>query len=231
MRTPDRIIIRVDSDHVSGRFLHAASMLDLITAYTEYAGRIQPLPDWVTEGVIAGIQGGHQKVLDIVLKLVHHQVPLSGVWIPDWCGVRPQEPNHRSTQPLWWNWEADTELYPFWPSFVDSLYREHGVRVLTYVSPFLVDKPNARRKLYQEAANQGYLVQNASSQPCLLRCSGLNTGLLDLSNPQACLWFKQVLKDQVWQDGVSGLQCFHVALNCNAQLFMTSLSRCHGGWW
>ncbi|ORZ02729.1 glycosyl hydrolases family 31-domain-containing protein [Syncephalastrum racemosum] len=205
MRNPDRVTIRVNADHVTGRLLYAASMLDLITGYTEYSGRMQTLPDWVTEGAIAGIQGGHQKVLDIVLKLVQHQVPLSAVWIPDWCGVRRQKRNDMTVQHSWWNWEADTGLYPFWPSFVDSLYREHGVRVLSYINPFLVDKPNARRNLYREAADNGYLVQNASSQPCRLSSSEWDTGLLDLSNPQACLWFKQVLKDQVWQDGVAGV--------------------------
>ena len=35
-----------------------ASPLEIITSYTAYSGRMSPLPQWVGEGAILGLQGG-----------------------------------------------------------------------------------------------------------------------------------------------------------------------------
>ncbi|RCI02826.1 hypothetical protein CU098_000314, partial [Rhizopus stolonifer] len=56
MTLPDRVTIRLESDKMKGkqrRILDGKTMLDLITEYTSYAGRMQPLPDWVSDGIIA----------------------------------------------------------------------------------------------------------------------------------------------------------------------------------
>ncbi len=42
--------VKVWSGVMTGRILHGATPLDLIEAYTDYAGRMRPLPDWVHQG-------------------------------------------------------------------------------------------------------------------------------------------------------------------------------------
>lgn len=195
-------------------------MLDLLTEYTSYAGRMLPLPDWVSEGVIAGIQGGSEKVKQIVGKLHQYDIPVSAVFLQDWTGQRLQE-GGRGTEYIrhWWNWENDDKLYPDWDTLIQTLANDEAgkVRVLSYVNPLLVkchSKLNVKRNLFPEAQEKGYLVRGTKSVSSesiayLVKCGvDLEAGILDLTNPEARTWFKQVLKEQVWSSGVSGKYIF-----------------------
>ncbi|KAI7883691.1 hypothetical protein K492DRAFT_229502 [Lichtheimia hyalospora FSU 10163] len=205
---PDRVTVRIDASEMAGRIVDGESMLDLITEYTSYCGRMAPLPAWINEGVVAGIQGGSDKVRQIVKQLKQHDTPLAAVWIPDWCGQRVQSltPNV-ALKRLWWNWEPDANAYPDWNALVKELTNDDNVRVLTYINPLLTttQKPNTRRDLYQEAASKQYLVRASNQQPYIVNSGGLEAGLLDLTNPEAREWFKSVLKEQVWVTGISGM--------------------------
>jgi alpha-glucosidase (family GH31 glycosyl hydrolase) len=191
-------------------------MLDLLTEYTSYAGRMLPLPDWVSDGVIAGIQGGQQKTKEIVKNLRQHNVPVSAVFIQDWTGQRLQDGGRgmRFTS-HWWNWENDDELYPDWNKFVEELTNDEAgkVRVLSYVNPLLSNvskKARFKKNLFAEAQDYGYLVkgtQSVSSDSQALSIKfgvDLEAGILDLTNPDVRTWFKQVLKEQVWNSNISG---------------------------
>lgn len=111
---------------------------------------------------------------------------------------------------LWWNWEYDSELYPSWPKFVQKLRNQHNVRTLSYINPFLANvstKPDGfRRDLFSEASKGGYMIQNATTNETSIVSSGpgIEAGILDLTNPAACSWFRDVLIDQVWSANVSG---------------------------
>lgn len=179
-------------------------MLDLVQEYTSYCGRMKPLPDWVVEGIIAGIQGGSDKVQKILERLKRHQTPLAAVWLPDWSGQRLQQINKNvAWKRVSWTWESDSRLYPNWGNFVHQLREEYGVRVLTYMTPYLVDNPNGRRNLYHEALEGGYLVKSMD-RVASFNNQGVAAGLLDLTNQDARSWFKQALKGQIYDDGVSG---------------------------
>ncbi|KAL0094407.1 glycosyl hydrolases family 31-domain-containing protein [Phycomyces blakesleeanus] len=216
LKQPDRVIVRLNSNTMIGRIVDGESMLELITEYTLYSGRMNVLPDWISEGAVAGMQGGASKVRDVVKRLQDHDTPLAAVWLQDWCGKRTQQTgNGSSFKRLWWNWESDDGLYPHWKDFVqEMLNQEKGpVRVLSYVNPFLANvehKEGAHRNLFLEAQNKGYLVKDPSrSSECktLIISSGpdFEAGLLDITYPEARIWFKQVLKEQVWGTGVSGM--------------------------
>ncbi|KAI8993192.1 glycosyl hydrolases family 31-domain-containing protein [Pilobolus umbonatus] len=213
---PDRVTIRIESDKIKGRILDGKTMLDLITEYTSYAGRMLPLPDWVSEGVIAGIGGGEAKVRNIIQKLRENDVPIAAVWINDWTGSRTLETGKGGQYvSQWWNWEHDEGLYSDWSKFVESLNNDNKgrIRTLSYINPLLSsveNKSQFKRNLFNEAKHKNYLVQNASSfsseSKALLFKYGTNTaGLLDLTNPEACIWFKEILKEQVWKSKISGI--------------------------
>lgn len=111
---------------------------------------------------------------------------------------------------LWWNWEYDSELYPSWPKFVQNLRNQHNVRTLSYINPFLANvstKPDGfRRDLFSEATEGVYMIQNSTTNDTSIVSSGpgIEAGILDLTNPAARSWFRDVLIDQVWSANVSG---------------------------
>jgi alpha-glucosidase (family GH31 glycosyl hydrolase) len=238
MTQSDRVTIRLESDKMRGkcamrgfyskarvantkssclgRILDGKTMLDLLTEYTSYAGRMLPLPDWVSDGVIAGIQGGQEKTQEIIRKMRQYNIPTAAVFLQDWTGQRAQDVGRGTCFTRhWWNWESDDELYPEWDTFVRSLANDETgkVRVLAYVNPLLVNasmKPRFKRNLFTEAQAKGYLVkstQSGSSESQALSIkigSDLQAGILDLTNQEARAWFREVLKEQVWKSGVSG---------------------------
>ncbi|KAL9545801.1 hypothetical protein MBANPS3_006978 [Mucor bainieri] len=229
MTEPDRISIRLESDTMRGRILDGRTMLDLITEYTSYAGRMLPLPDWVSEGVIAGLHGGKEKTKQVIQQLRQKEIPIAGVFLQDWTGERLQETGRdvRFSR-SWWNWESDDDLYPEWDAFVQSLANDEGgkIRVLSYVNPLLTStqlKPRFKKNLFAEAQAKGYLVkstQSSSSDSQALSIKfGLNmeAGILDLTHPEARTWFKEIMKEQVWKSGISGLMAdFGEHLPCDS---------------
>ena len=88
MRSATHFQIKVWSGTMTGRILYGETPLDLIEAYTEYAGRMRVLPDWVHNGVIVASQGGMQAATKKLAELRQASVPLAGFWIQDWVGIR-----------------------------------------------------------------------------------------------------------------------------------------------
>jgi hypothetical protein len=73
--------IKVCNLDVAGRIMYGQNPLELLQQYTTYyCGRMKPLPEWVLDGVIAGIQGGEGKVMRIVDESVRADIPLAGLW-------------------------------------------------------------------------------------------------------------------------------------------------------
>lgn len=111
---------------------------------------------------------------------------------------------------LWWNWESDSKLYPTWKQFVQDLRDDHNVRTLSYINPFLANvstKPDGyRRDLFLEATKGGYMIQNSTINSTSIVSSGpgIDAGILDLTNPAARSWFRNVLVEQVFSANVSG---------------------------
>lgn len=111
---------------------------------------------------------------------------------------------------LWWNWESDSKLYPTWKQFVQDLRDDHNVRTLSYINPFLANvstKPDGyRRDLFLEATKGGYMIQNSTINSTSIVSSGpgIDAGILDLTNPAARSWFRNVLVEQVFSSNVSG---------------------------
>ncbi|KAI9269247.1 glycosyl hydrolases family 31-domain-containing protein [Phascolomyces articulosus] len=200
---PDRVTVRVNiRTDLVGRIIDGDTMLDLITEYTSYSGRMQPLPDWINEGAVACVQGGSTKIREIVTRLEQHKVPIAAVFVPDWCGQRLQPlTNSVALKRLWWHWEHDEQLYPDWQNLIQELQNDKNIRVLSYVNPLLVRKQGAKRDLFGEATRNGYFVKTQK----MIQSGGLEAGLLDLSNPEAVIWFKQIIKKQFWESGVSGM--------------------------
>jgi alpha-glucosidase len=214
---PTRVQVELFSSSLRGRIMRSDSLLGLLTELTSYTGRMEALPDWTHEGAIIGMTGGETVVRDRVLELRRHDVPVSAFFLQDWVGERSTAFGTR----LWWNWESDTATYPDWSKLVSDLNAE-GYRVMSYVNPWLADvsgKAGVGRNLYREAEGLGYLVRNQAGGVWGADQGGYQASLVDLSNPAAFDWLKEVLKQQVLSTGVSGwMGDFGESLPFDAQL-------------
>ncbi len=178
--------------------LEARSAPDVPALLASRTDRMAALPSWTAKGGILGVQGGTDAVRRKLGVLLDHPhgAPLAGVWVQDWVGRRTTDFGDR----LWWHWELDEERYQGFDGLVADL-SARGVRMLTYVNPYLVDpagKPGGvRRDLYAEASGLGYLVKNRRGGPYLVNQGGFDAALVDLTHPHARMWLADVLATQV----------------------------------
>jgi alpha-glucosidase (family GH31 glycosyl hydrolase) len=219
LREDDRVQIGVFSSSMKGQILAGDTPAQLIEQYTEYSGRMRPLPEWIMSGAVVGLQGGTDRALRISDELESLGTPIAALWLQDWVGQRKTS---FGTQ-LWWNWELDVDHYPEWGSLSESL-EEKNIRLMTYISPFLCDdaaqKKNHRRNLFQEAASNGYLVKNQDGEPYRITISSFSAALVDLTNPEAWNWLKDIIKAELIGNGASGWMAdFGEGLPYDAVLF------------
>jgi sulfoquinovosidase len=198
MRAADYVAVKLFSGTMTGRILFGATPLDLIEEYTSYSGRVRALPPWAHEGVMVATEGGSATVNALLTKLIDANVPLVGLWIQDWSGTKTTAAGHQ----VLWNWQLSSALYPDWDQIVEKL-AQLGARIFIYINPFLVpvpcdsvDRQDCALDLYQEALNKGYLVKRNGTIFTYVN-SSIHAGMLDLSNPDARLWIKQVIKREM----------------------------------
>jgi len=193
-RHPDRHVIEFMG---SGRlsFYIGSSLEDLLKKQAALIG-IQPAPpSWVFEGAILGIQGGFPLVSKVVDKLLEAGVKLCGVWTQDWQGFRLTKRGKN----LFWNWQADDKLYP---GLSDEIQRRRaqGIRWLGYINPYL----NVQGSLFQVALGKGYLVRNSLGETLVIHLGVFDIGMIDLTNADACEWYKGIIQQNMVGIGLSG---------------------------
>ena len=162
---------------------------------SDVIGRQPELPDWVYDGAILGIQGGTKTMFDKLEKCTNHGMDVSGIWIQDWEGRRITAFGKQ----LMWNWEWDEELYPGLDAAIKTL-SDGGIHVLGYCNPFLaIEKP-----LYKEATEKGYCVKNKKGEDYYVTITTFPAAMVDLTNPDAYEWIKNVIKKNMIDFGFSG---------------------------
>ncbi|MCL6598576.1 MAG: alpha-glucosidase [Alicyclobacillus macrosporangiidus] len=193
--------LEVDTDHLRGDLFAGTTPAALVQAYTRLTGRMQPLPDWTQQGFIFGAEGGTAEVTDHLNTLLAAGVPVTGLWIQDWVGQRTTS----FGQQLVWNWVLNPRQYPNWTQF-QAFLKQHGIRLLGYVNPFLTDVPADAgvRNLYREALEKGYFVKGPDGRPIVFQYPNFTASLLDLTNPAARAWLDQVMKEQLVGNGFTG---------------------------
>ena len=78
---------------------------------------------------------------------------------------------------------------------------------MAYISTFLADpaeKPNVQRNLYEEAIAAGYLVNQEDGSPYPIAITDFDASLVDLTNPDARQWLKDIIRDNLIGSGFSG---------------------------
>lgn len=198
----NRAQIEVFSGALTARLVYGRDFPGLLQGYTEYAGRMRPLPDWAISGAIVGLQGGTDKLYDVWQKLRGAETPLAAFWIQDWVGQRTTIVGRQ----LWWNWELDEARYPEYDALLDSLTRS-GIALMGYINPFLVNvyrQKEYRRNQFVEAHTNGYFAKRSNGFPYLVEQTSFSSGILDLSNPETETWIKEIITDELLARGFRG---------------------------
>ncbi|CBY11151.1 unnamed protein product [Oikopleura dioica] len=150
-------------------------------------GKQNKLPNWVTTGAIVGLQGGTDRVLEIIEDSQKvGDIDIHGVWIQDWSGQIFTDFGDR----VFWNWQWNETQYPNLDTVLPEM-AEKGVYFLNYLNPHLLNSPTSELYLYGE--EHGYFVKNKTTGQTLEQVFGFEPFLVvtvDLSNPEAAEWFK-----------------------------------------
>ncbi len=154
------------------------------------------LPDWCFDGMIIAVQGGTDRVISKAFTMLDAGAKISAVWSQDWCG----ENRTIMGKQVWWNYEYDTKLYHDLPEAIRRL-ESRGVRFLAYLNPYLV----RGSRLYEECAEKGWLITNRDGSICHMKSTTFDAGMLDLTDPEAVRFIKEVLiKRNMLDMGIKG---------------------------
>lgn len=169
--------------------------LEIIEKLTGYFGRQPKLPEWVYNGIILGIQGGTELVIEKMNKAIEAGVEVAGLWCQDWEGINITSFGKR----LWWNWKWSKETYPELDKKIWEL-KEQGIRFLGYMNPFFIENDT----YYNEAKNKNYLALNQNGETYIVDFGEFNCGIVDFTNPEAFEWYKRKIKEDLIDFGLDG---------------------------
>ena len=188
-----RISFRTPPQSIS--LLTADDPKDLAGKICELVGIAPKVPSWVGQGAILAMQGGTEVLRQKYQEAKAKGIKISALWAQDWCGHVVTSFGYQ----VYWNWAADNELYKGLQEFIAELHQD-GVRFLGYINTFL--KEGA--PLYEEAKRQRFLVRHQDGSVYLVKSTTFDAGIVDLTNPTAYEWYKNVIKKNMIEFGLSG---------------------------
>jgi alpha-glucosidase len=181
---PSKVVIGVEEDFIK-----------TVQKQSEYFGLQPELPEWIFDGVMLGLQGGTDVVLPKIDHAMEKGVKISAMWIQDWEGKRITAFGKQ----LMWDWHFHEEMYPNLPETIKQL-KEKGIRTMGYINPFLATEG----KLYKEATEKDYTLKNKDGEEYLVVVTTFPVAIVDLTNPDAYNWLKEVIKTNMIDIGLSG---------------------------
>lgn len=194
LRKANQTTLEVWDNYLEATIRQNKDPMALVSAHSNQMGRQPLLPDWAY-GTIVGLQGGRDKVVAYVDSLEASGTKLSAIWIQDWVGRRRTFVGDQ----LRWYWEANEERYPNFKAFCQQM-NARGIAVLGYINPMMTNDG----ALYQEAEENGYFVKNHDQKTYIIPMTGFDVGLIDLTNPDARTWVKNIIKQNMIAYGLSG---------------------------
>ncbi|HQG42772.1 MAG TPA: alpha-glucosidase [Spirochaetota bacterium] len=187
------------------------SAVECIKAVGDLVGRQPRLPAWVHDGMWLGVQGGTEVVQSKLQDALDSGVRVSAVWVQDWVGKRITWFGKQ----LFWNWRYSHELYPDLPALIKELSHKN-IKFLGYINCFLTTDGD----LYKEASQKGYLVKDKTGAVRHIVTTAFPAGVIDLTNPHACRWIKDVIKKNMIDLGLNGWMAdFGEYLETDTQLY------------
>ncbi|MDD6451760.1 MAG: alpha-glucosidase [Lachnospiraceae bacterium] len=177
-------------------FREGPSLLSCLEKLSELLGRQMMLPDFVYQGAILGLQGGTKRVKELTEKSKKYGVKTAGLFCQDWCG-KFMDPAFGKR--LRWDFRWDPSIYPKLPDAIHA-WDEEGIRFLGYINPYLAEGG----KLYEEAKAAGALLLDQKGEIYRMNSVSIWFGMVDLSSPRGFNWYKEVIKRELLDFGLSG---------------------------
>ncbi|CAF1358737.1 unnamed protein product [Rotaria sordida] len=158
-----------------------------------------PLPEWIYDGIILSVQGGTD-VIDQKLRRMHEcGTRIAGIWVQDWCGKRITSFGKR----VFWNWQWNESWYPNLKEKIIEWQRDYnGCRFLAYINPYIA----VDGSLFKEANEKDFLVKrfDCKNTVYIIDFGEFNGVIIDLTNPQAFEWYKNIIRTNLIDLGISG---------------------------
>jgi alpha-glucosidase (family GH31 glycosyl hydrolase) len=199
LRERQKVTVEVVSSQLRGNILVGNSPFELIEEITLITGRMKPLPQWTQRGAIVGLEGGTQKVENIIRKIIAHNVTIGAIWLQDWVDIKKTLEGDR----LCWCWTLERNHYPGWDDMTQNWKRKHNIRVLTYVNPYFSLFEN--NTLQIEGDKKGFFVKNRKNESYAIYSGSIKFNMLDTTNPGARRWMINIIKRNMLNEtGVSG---------------------------
>lgn len=173
----------------------ADSYLDIVNRMTDYIGRPPMLPEWLLDGVVLGVQGGTDEVLRYLEESEEKGINVNGLWCQDWAGINITSFGKR----LYWNWMWNEERYPRLVEVIKEL-NEKDVKFLTYICPFLLENES----LFNYAKQHDFLAKTVDGDTYKEDFGEFYCGIVDLTNEDAFNWYKDIIKTNIIDLGISG---------------------------
>ncbi|MCZ6806658.1 MAG: hypothetical protein O7F08_06870 [Deltaproteobacteria bacterium] len=196
---------------VQWRVFHGPTPVDVIRQLADLVGRPAQPPLWAYSLWI-GSGGGSDAVLGEVDTLEAAGIPVSVLWVQDWGGARIDfdggvryvwEPREVCLADDFCPENEDCSVcYPQFGQMVSDLH-ERGYKFLTYVNPFIVEKPDQRFTMMKQ---MGLLVNDPEGQTYLSVGPNIpeKNGHPDFSNPDTLDFIAESLANIVRDYGVDG---------------------------
>lgn len=213
----------------------AGSFEELSYKLSNLLGRQRKLPDWIYEGGILAMQDwlfdgeittkGYDGCGNIDRKIVmleKNNAPIAGVWCQDWCGCRCTQFGYQ----VMWNWKYSEEQYPNLPEKIKE-WKQKGIHFLGYINPFIA----IEKEIYKEAKEKGYCVKDKNGDDYLVTITTFPAAMIDLTNPAAYEWYKDIIKNNLIGIGMSGWMAdFGEYLPVDAVLYKGDPEALHNQW-
>jgi sulfoquinovosidase len=163
-----------------------------------------PIPAWVQQGAIIGIVNGQDFVDEQYTKMKDAGLPMVGMWMQDWVGEHTFPEGTR----LLWNWQLNRDWYYDWDSMCDS-WASDGVVPFVYINPYIADLSNfegvtLRQDQYAIGVANNYFVKNSEGETYQINSISINFAMIDLTNPDAWQWTKDLIKINLVDEGRAG---------------------------
>lgn len=172
------------------------SFPEIIEELSGLLGRQPPIPDWLYNGVMLGVQGGTEAMLGYLEQAQENGIKVNGLWIQDWAGRITTSFGRR----LFWNWQWDPEQYPNLDTEIIRLKEEENVRLYAYMNPNL----NRDGNLFAEAEEGGFFIKNSTGQTYIIDYGEFFCGIVDFTNPDAYAWYKGKIRTNLIDFGFDG---------------------------
>ncbi|MBN2655786.1 MAG: alpha-glucosidase [Spirochaetales bacterium] len=171
------------------------SAVETLSSLSAYLGRQRKPPEWVYDGMLIGMQGGREVTTKKLQDALDAGVKTAAIWCQDWEGIRITSFGKQ----LFWDWKPNEELYPDFKGYMKELNGK-GIKYLGYINPFLA----LEGPLYAVAKEKNYCVKNDKGEDYYVYITTFPAAMVDLTNPEAVKWIKEVIKKDMIARGLSG---------------------------